>query len=109
MGVLSGKYLNNQRPEGARLTRWARFDRYTNMGATNAAERYVKLAKQWGISPAQMALAFINSRPFITSNIIGATTMEQLRENIDSTLVELPRELLQTLEAIHKELPDPCA
>jgi aryl-alcohol dehydrogenase-like predicted oxidoreductase len=109
MGVLSGKYLNNQRPEGSRLTRWARFDRYTNMGATNAAERYVTLAKQWGISPAQMALAFINSRPFITSNIIGATTMEQLRENIDSTLVELPRELLQTLEAIHKELPDPCA
>jgi aryl-alcohol dehydrogenase-like predicted oxidoreductase len=107
-GVLSGKYLNGAQPEGARLTRWQRFARYTNERGTQAAADYVALANKHGIDPAQMALAYVNSRSFVTSNIIGATTMAQLETNIASADVELSDELIKSIEAIHADNPNPC-
>lgn len=106
-GALSGKYVGGVKPEGARLTRWTYFDRYSNPQAIAATEAYVALARQHDMSPAQMALAFVNRRPFLTCNIIGATTMDQLRENIASDTVELPDEILEAIDAIHREHPNP--
>lgn len=107
-GVLSGKYLNNQHPENARLTLFDRFTRYTNPLAIKATEKYCEIAKKHGLSPAQMALAFVNSRPFLTSNIIGATKMDQLEENIASIDVKLSDEILSEIEAVHQEIPNPA-
>ncbi|RMF12521.1 MAG: NADP(H)-dependent aldo-keto reductase [Candidatus Dadabacteria bacterium] len=107
-GVLSGKYLDGRRPENARLTLFTRFTRYTNPRAEEATRRYVDLARQHGLDPAQMALAFVNSRPFVTANIIGATTMEQLERNIASIELQLPDSVLDGIEAIHRDIPNPA-
>lgn len=107
-GVLTGKYLDGARPEGARLTRWDRFSRYNNARGTQAAAAYVALAHKHGLDPAQMALAYVNSRSFMTANIIGATTMEQLETNIASADIELSDELVESIEAIHADNPNPC-
>jgi aryl-alcohol dehydrogenase-like predicted oxidoreductase len=107
-GALSGKYLNGQRPPNARLTLFDRFVRYSNAQAERATENYVALAKRAGISPAQMALAYVTSRPFVTSNIIGATTLTQLNENIASVDVRLTEEVLHEIETIHIEQPNPA-
>lgn len=106
-GVLAGKYLNNQRPENARITLFPRFDRYFNPQADAATQAYVELAQQHGLSAAQMALSYINSRPFVTANIIGATTMEQLKENIESIDLELSDEVLAEIEQIHQRYTYP--
>ena len=107
-GVLTGKYLDGNKPENARLTRFERFTRYANFQAEEATAEYVKLARNHGISPAQMALAYVNQRPFLTSTIIGATTMNQLQENISSIDVVLPDEVLSGIESIHSENSNPC-
>lgn len=108
-GVLSGKYINGQRPEGTRLTRWGQyFTRYTHENAQKATQHYVELAHKYGLDPAQMALAYVNSRPFLTANIIGATNMEQLRSNIASADLVLSDEVLKGIEAIHDAHPNPC-
>jgi len=107
-GVLSGKYIGNARPKDARLSLYTRFTRYTNPQAIAATERYVGLAQKHGLDPAQMALAFVNSRPFLTSNIIGATSLAQLKSNLDSALVSLSEEVLQGIEEIHREQPNPA-
>ncbi|MDZ7735780.1 MAG: NADP(H)-dependent aldo-keto reductase [Gammaproteobacteria bacterium] len=107
-GVLTGKYLDNRKPEGARLTLFTRFARYTNPQGVAATGDYVELARRHGLEPAQMALAFVNSRPFITSTIIGATSMEQLRQNIASADINLPPGILDEIEAIHTRQPNPC-
>ena len=107
-GTLSGKYLNNARPQNTRLTLFERFSRYINPHAVAATEKYVRLAQQHQLDPAQMALAYINSRPFITSNIIGATTMDQLRSNIASVNLTLNEEVFSAIEAIHVEHPNPA-
>lgn len=106
-GVLSGKYLNGQRPENARVTLFSRFSRYTSEQAENATAAYAALARQHGLSPAQMALAYVNSRDFLTSNIIGATSMAQLQENIDSASITLSAEVLSEIEAIHRRFTYP--
>ena len=106
-GVLAWKYLNNQFPDKARITLFPRFDRYLNPQATAATQAYVDLAKAHDLSPVQMALAYVNQRPFVTANIIGATTMEQLKENIDSIDVTLSEELLTQIEAIHQRYTYP--
>lgn len=108
MGVLSGKYLNGARPEKARLSLFDRFTRYSNPESEAATAAYVALARQHGLSPTQMALAWVNSRKFVTSNLIGATTLEQLKENIDSVDVELSEEVLKGIEAIHVQHPNPA-
>lgn len=106
-GALSGKYLNGAKPEGSRLVLFDRFTRYTNPQAEAATEAYVKLAKDNGLDPAQMALAYVNSRPFLTSNIIGATTMEQLKTDIESIDVTLSKDLVRNIEEIHVQYPNP--
>lgn len=107
-GVLSGKYLGGKRPKDGRVTLFARFSRYSNPQADAATEAYVELARQHGLDPGQMALAYVNSRPFVTSTIIGATTMEQLRSNIASEQVKLSKDVLAGIEAIHKRHTIPC-
>ncbi|MFW5454923.1 NADP(H)-dependent aldo-keto reductase [Thioalkalivibrio sulfidiphilus] len=106
-GVLSGKYLDAM-PEGARITLFSRFSRYTNEQGVAATRAYVELARAHGLSPAQMALAFVNARPFLTSNIIGATSLDQLKENIDSAELVLSDEVLEAIESIHGRHPNPC-
>lgn len=106
-GVLSGKYLNGKQPEGARLTMYDRFQRYINEEAKSATAQYAKIAEEAGLDMAQMALAFVNSRHFVTSNIIGATSIEQLKSNINSVNLELTSEVLQAIEAVHTRQPNP--
>jgi len=106
-GVLSGKYLEGARPAGARISLWPNYSRYTNDQAILATEEYVALARAHGLSPAQMALAYVNSRSFLTANIIGATSMEQLRENIASIDVKLYEDVLAGIEEIHTRYPNP--
>lgn len=107
-GVLSGKYLNGQKPANSRLTLFDRFTRYTTPKAEQAVEKYVQIANDLGITPAQLALAFVNGRDFVTSNIIGATTMEQLKENIDSINIELSNETIAKIEKVHQIITNPC-
>ena len=108
MGMLSGKYLNGARPEGARLTLFSRFSRYSNPQAESATAEYVQLARDHGLSPATLALAFVNQQPFVSSNLIGATNLTQLKENIDSAEVELSQEVLDGIQAIHLRFPNPA-
>ena len=107
-GVLSGKYLDGARPAGARLTLFTRFARYNGEHAAAATAEYVALARAQGLDAAQMALAFVSSRPFVCSNIIGATTLEQLRSNLDSVRVELSPDVLKAIDAIHSRYTIPC-
>ena len=106
-GVLSGKYLDGKRPAGARLTKYDRFERYTNEQAISATQQYAKIAADAGLDMAQMALAFVNTRSFVTSNIIGATSIEQLKSNIDSIDITLSDEVLEAIEAVHTRQPNP--
>lgn len=107
-GVLSGKYLDGNRPAEARLTLFERFSRYTSAEAESATQAYVSLAHKHGLDPAKMALAFVNTRSFLTSNIIGATTMEQLESNLASESLKLDDEVLDAIDAIHHQMPNPC-
>ncbi|QGS61111.1 NADP(H)-dependent aldo-keto reductase [Shewanella algae] len=108
-GTLTGKYLDSQWPAGARLTLFKRFARYTGTElALEATEAYVKLAQKFHLSPAQMALAFVNSRPFVGSNIIGATNLEQLKENIAASQLKLSDELLGELNTLSSRFRLPC-
>ena len=107
-GVLSGKYVNGARPENARLILFNRFQRYINEPGIRCTERYVALARDHGLEPAQVALAFVHSRPFVTSTIIGATSMEQLQTNIASASLTLSKDLLRSIEDIHTAQPNPC-
>lgn len=108
MGTLSGKYVGAQRPKDARLTLFPQFERYSNPRCQIAIEAYVSLAKRHGLDSAQMSLAFVNTRPFVTSTIIGATTMNQLRANLDSAELALPSAVLDGIEAIHRREPNPA-
>ncbi len=107
-GVLSGKYLNGACPADARLTLFTRFTRYNNPVAVAATQKYVELAQRHGLDPAQMALAYVNSRSFLTSTIIGATSLEQLRSNIASVDVTLSPEVVSAIETIHQGHPNPA-
>ena len=101
--------MNNQHPKNARYTLWpARFSRHHTKRGEIAMEKYVKLAKKHNIAPSTFANAFVNDRPFVTSNIIGATTMNQLKENIDSIDITLSKETLEEIENIHLSDPNPC-
>jgi aryl-alcohol dehydrogenase-like predicted oxidoreductase len=108
MGLLSGKYLNGQCPEGSRMALFERFTRYDGPIVESATQRYVSLAQDSGLDPAQMALAFVNQQPFIGSNIIGATTMAQLKSNICSKDVVLSDEIVREINKIHREIPNPA-
>ena len=107
-GVLSGKYIKGTAADNARLKLFPRFARYSGDKATEATKRYLKIAEDNGMTLAQMALAFVTDRPFMTSNIIGATSLEQLNENIDSATITLSEEVLKAINEVHAELPNPA-
>ena len=107
-GVLSGKFLNGARPPKSRIVRWSRFARYNGEIAERATQEYVAIARRYGLDPAQMALAFVNRRRFLTSTLIGATTMAQLKTNLDSISIQLPEEAIRAIDAVHQAIPNPC-
>ena len=106
-GVLTGKYINGARPAGARLTLYPDYTRYSEPSADKASANYTALAQKHGLDAAQMALAFVNSRKFLTSTIIGATAMDQLKANIDSVNINLSEQIVQEIQAIHESHPNP--
>ncbi len=107
-GALSGKYREGQMPKNARMTLFKGWERMINPLAMKAYDEYYKLAKENNITMVQLAQAFVNSRPFVTSNIIGATTMEQLKENIESVNIKLTGETLEKINIIHNNNPNPA-
>ncbi len=107
-GNLTGKYLGGVIPKGSRRDVASQFRRYDLPGQPLASARYVAIAQAFGLHPAQLALAFVNSRAFVTSNIIGATSLEQLALDIASVDVTLPEDALKAIASVHLELPDPC-
>jgi aryl-alcohol dehydrogenase-like predicted oxidoreductase len=107
-GVLTGKFLDGARPPEARLVRWSRFARYSGEVAERATTAYVAIAREHGLDPAQMALAFVNRQRFVTSTLIGATTSVQLETNLASVDVRLSDEVIQAVEALHRAHPNPC-
>lgn len=100
-GYLTGKYRRGARPLGARTTLFNRGQRYEKPGVEEVIDQYLALAEEFGLDPTQMALAFVTSRPFVASNIIGATTLEQLKTDIDSIHVKIPADLEKRIDAIH--------
>ena len=108
-GRLSGKYLNNKNPKNSRYTLWPRrFSRHHTERGEAAIEKYVNLANKHNIKPSTFANAFVNDRPFVTSNIIGATSMDQLKENIDSINISLSDDILNEIQDVHLSDPNPC-
>lgn len=107
MGRLTGKYRNGASPKGARLSEYTRFNRYDSPQALAASDLYTQLALDHGLSPTQLALAWVNEQPFVASNIIGATTLEQLEENIASIDTILSEEVLKEINTIHQTYPNP--
>ena len=106
-GQLTGKYLDGY-PPNARVTLFPNYNRYHNELSFDATRRYKTIADAHGLSLTQMALAYVNTRPFVTANIIGATSMEQLKENIGSIDVTLSPEVLEAIEAVHQAIPNPA-
>lgn len=107
-GALTGKYLDGALPPGARKTLYNRMQRYDGPGSQEAIRSYVALAAEHGIDPAAVALKFCDSRPFVTSTIIGATSMAQLATDIDAFDLEWTDELGKAVDALHVERPNPC-
>ncbi|KGL50736.1 MULTISPECIES: NADP(H)-dependent aldo-keto reductase [Pantoea] len=107
-GTLSGKYLNGAQPAGARNTLFSRFTRYSGEQSQLAVAEYVALAQKHQLDPSQMALAFVRQQPFVSSTLLGATTLDQLKINIDSANVTLSSEVLEELEAIHRRYTYPA-
>ena len=107
-GMLSGKYLGGKKPSAARLTLFDRFTRYDSPQSLAATEAYAEIAEHQGISLAQMSLAFVCQQPFVASCLIGATTMEQLKENIDAVEITLSDQAIAEIEAVHNCYPDPA-
>ena len=106
-GALSGKYRNGEMPKKSRMALFKGWERHLNPLAMRAYDEYYKLAKDFNLTMVQLAQSFVNSRPFVTSNIIGATTMEQLKENIDSVNIDFTDEMMERVDKIHNENPNP--
>ena len=107
-GYLTGKYRNGERPSNARISLFSRFSRYSNPESEWATEQYAQLAEQQGLSLTQLALAFIKQQFFVTSTIIGATNLDQLKENIHAFEIELSEDILSKIEDIHRQQPNPA-
>lgn len=107
-GVLSGKFLTGEAHPNARINLFPQFSRYNSEQSAAATRLYHEIAQQNGLTLTQLALAFIEQQPFVTSTIIGATTMEQLKENIDTINVTLSEELLQAIDGVQAKIPDPA-
>ncbi|NNH88316.1 NADP(H)-dependent aldo-keto reductase [Acinetobacter terrae] len=107
-GYLTGKFRNGARPENARVTLFSRFSRYSNPESEWATEQYAQLAERHGLTLTQLSLAFIKQQFFVTSTIIGATNLDQLKENIQAFEIDLSAEVLQGIEDIHRQQPNPA-
>ncbi|MCH4822198.1 NADP(H)-dependent aldo-keto reductase [Gramella lutea] len=107
MGTLSGKHLDGIK-ENTRLSLFPQYKRYSNANSVKATRAYKELADEHSLSLTHLALAFVNQQPFVTSNIIGATSMEQLKENIESIDVHLSQEILEGINEIHNNIPNPA-
>jgi aryl-alcohol dehydrogenase (NADP+) len=108
-GLLTGKYLGGVKPPGSRLALFEGFgQRYRKPNVEEAVAAYVQIARRHGLTPAQLALAFVRSRWFVTSTIIGATSLTQLKENLSCLDVELSPQLLAEIEAVHQRYPNPA-
>ncbi|EDM45627.1 Aldo/keto reductase [unidentified eubacterium SCB49] len=108
-GMLSGKYQNGKMPEKSRISLFPAYSRYANKASIKAIEAYSKIANKYGLTLTQLALAFVNDRPFVTSNIIGATSIDQLSENIGSIDIQLSEEILKEIQTVHEQIPNPAA
>jgi aryl-alcohol dehydrogenase-like predicted oxidoreductase len=107
-GVLSGKYLAGTLPEKSRLKLFPVFSRYNNKEARFLTQKYADLAAEFGLSLTDLSLAFVHQQPFVTASILGATTLEQLEENIASINVNLSDELLDEIDAVQLLQPNPA-
>ena len=107
-GYLTGKFRNGARPANARVTLFSRFSRYSNPESEWASEQYAQLAERHGLTLTQLSLAFIKQQFFVTSTIIGATNLDQLKENIQAFEIDLSAEVLQGIEDIHRQQPNPA-
>jgi len=107
-GLLSGKYHNKTAREDARLHKYKVMSRFNNDNSWKATQKYLDIAEANGLSLAQMSLAFINQQPFVTANIIGATNLTQLKENIDSINVTLSKDVMKAIEEVHELIPNPA-
>ena len=106
-GILTGKYFNGKMPKNSRLDLFPTLKRYSNENSIKAAKLYEEVAKKHNISLTHLSLSFVNDRPFVTSNIIGATNLEQLKENIESINIKLSDEIISELNSINNKIPNP--
>jgi aryl-alcohol dehydrogenase-like predicted oxidoreductase len=107
-GVLSGKFLTGESLPNARINLFPQFSRYNSAKCTEATRLYQEIAKKNGLTLTELSLAFIEQQPFVTSTIIGATTLEQLKENIDTIQVSLSDEILKAIDEVQAVIPDPA-
>jgi len=107
-GVLSGKYLNGQMPTDSRVKLFPNYNRYSSAQSERAVVEYQKIAHKHGMTLAEMSLAFVNQLPFVTSNIIGASKMSQLKENIGSIHIDLSEDIISEINQMHTLIPNPA-
>ena len=107
-GYLTGKYRNNNMPKGSRIDLFKDFTRYNNENSIKAIEEYYKISQKFNLDFAQMSIKFCEIQPFVTSVIIGATTMQQLKTNVESVNVKLNNEIINEINKIQKIYPNPC-
>ena len=107
-GVLSGKYRNGEMPENSRLKLFPNLSRFSNVNCAKAIDMYYEISQKHNITLAEMSLAFVNDRPFVTSNIIGATSMDQLKENINSVNIKLSDEVISEINLVNEKIPNPA-
>jgi len=107
-GILSGKFLNGRKHPHSRVELFPQMSRYNNIQVENVVKKYAEIAKKHQLNFTQMALAFVNQQPFVTSNIIGATNLNQLKENIESINITLSEEVLKEIEAVFITQPNPA-
>ncbi len=107
-GLLSGKYHKNEDTPKSRINLFERMSRYKSDQCHLATAKYLEIAEKHGMSLAQMSLAFVTQQRFVTANIIGATTMAQLKENIDSINIKLEKDVIKEINAIHEAIPNPA-
>ncbi|MCF6350532.1 MAG: aldo/keto reductase [Flavobacteriaceae bacterium] len=107
-GILSGKFLNGKKHPNSRVELYPQMARYKSVEVDDTVQKYAKIAQKYNVSLTQMSLAFINQQPFLTSNIIGATNLKQLKENIESIAITLPNEVIKGIEMIFKSQPNPA-
>ena len=107
-GVLSGKYRNGEMPENSRLKLFPNLSRFSNVNCAKAIDMYYEISQKHNMTLAEMSLAFVNDRPFVTSNIIGATSMDQLKENINSVNIKLSDEVISEINLVNEKIPNPA-